>query len=219
MLLVTTDVSNIFICFSYDLSYLKKYSLYSFWSSGTGRWYSPNSSCFLNMFCIQNLGEAPLNDLCKGIFSFCVFLKVAAKGLHLPRKHPFYSAPHFYLFFFFRPYFFELWTSTNYLFLQWKLFNFSTWNKKSGPNVISSYFTLIHNGNQTLHNRNTKTIKCYYKYNFWPFLLNAVVNGIYKTIVLGRQQYCQHIGHPKYQSKLNIFCRFSWGKKNIYKFR
>ena len=121
--------------------------------------------------------------------------------------------------FFFRPYFFELWTSTNYLFLQWKLFNFSTWNKKSGPNVISSYFTLIHNGNQTLHNRNTKTIKCYYKYNFWPFLLNAVVNGIYKTIVLGRQQYCQHIGHPKYQSKLNIFCRFSWGKKNIYKFR
>ena len=113
-------------------------------------------------------------------------------------------------------FFFELWTSTNYLFLQWKLFNFSTWNKKSGPNVISSYFTLIHNGNQTLHNRNTKTIKCYYKYNFWPFLLNAVVNGIYKTIVLGRQQYCQHIGHPKYQSKL---WRFSWGKKNIYKFR
>ena len=101
MLLVTTDVSNIFICFSYDLSYLKKYSLYSFWSSGTRRWYSPNSSCFLNMFCIQNFGEAPFNDLCKGIFSFCVFLKVAAKGLHLPRKHPFYSAPHFYLFFFF----------------------------------------------------------------------------------------------------------------------
>ena len=169
MLLVTTDVSNIFICFSYDLSYLKKYSLYSFWSSWTRRWYSPNSSCFLNMFCIQNLCEAPFNDLCKAIFSFCVFLKVAAKEVHLPKKHPFYSAPHFYLFFFFGLTFsnFRL-ARTSYFFLQWKLFNFSTWNKKSDPNIISSYFTLIHNGNQTLHNRNTKTIKCYYNYNFWP---------------------------------------------------
>ena len=34
--------------------------------------------------------------------------------------------------------------------LHWKLqlFNFSTWKTKSGPNIISSYFTLTDNGNQ-----------------------------------------------------------------------
>ena len=84
---------------------------------------------FLNMFCTQNLREAHFSDLHRDLF-FLRLLKSIRKRNRLPKKHQLYSESHFW-------------------FLQWKLhlFKFSTWNKKSNPNInlISS---LTHNGNQ-----------------------------------------------------------------------
>ena len=125
-------------------------------NSLTRRRYSPNSSRFFNMFCTQNLGEARFNDLRRDLLLLSL-LKSNNKGIHLLKKHQFYSASHFC--FFFNLHFLNfclIWTFFTALFLsfflKWNLhlFKFSTWNKKSGPNIMSSNFKLTHIGNHPL---------------------------------------------------------------------
>ena len=132
---------------TYYLSYLKKYSLSSFWSSWASRWYSPNSSHFLNMFRTQNQGEARFSDI-RWDLLFLRLLKSSIERIHLPKKYQFYSASNFYFCNLSFLNFGLIWTCS--FFFQWKLYlcKFSTWNKKSDPIIISSCFTVTHNGNQ-----------------------------------------------------------------------
>ena len=129
---------------------MKKYFLSSFRRSWTRHWYSSNSSHFLNLL---KTYVKHVSTIYTGIFSsvkdssfkevsvlFCISLLVFVNLSFLN--------------------FGLIWTC--FFFLQWKLHKFSTWNKKSDGNIISSYFTLNHNGNQPLNNgmwRNAVTLQ------------------------------------------------------------
>ena len=92
------------------------------------------------MFCNQNLGEARFNDLCRNLLLLRLLKSSINFILHFP-------------FSFFNLLFLNFGLiCTCSFFLQWKLhiLKFSIWNKKSSPNIISSYFRLTHNGNQPL---------------------------------------------------------------------
>ena len=88
-----------------------------------------------------------------------------------------------------------------FFFLQWKLhlLKFCTWNKKSGPNIISCYFILTHSGNQPLilltvlvilkvHVSNSLNILiCYFgKYLSHLFLYSKVLYVKNETICEGK---------------------------------
>ena len=130
------------------------------------------------MISTQNLCEARLNDLRRYLL-FLRLLKSSSERNSSSKEASILFCISL-LVFFNVPYlnFGLIWTcSSCSFFLQWKqhLFKISTWNKKSDPNIIPSYFESAQYGNQTFRNFISVQFK------FQPYTKVEIPGGVLTT--------------------------------------